>query len=189
MLDRRAAGLKLHSLIDGRHKSRPPVSRTVHNSGLAVLDHHKARQIAVQRAHSVGHPRAERRPAPEHRPRVHRTHTTRVIDPARNARANHHQIVRVLRYMLKPVRDPQSALTALFPLAFAFQKRRFCLAHRSDRGLETLRQRLARKLVQKRLRIKGVQMTRAAFHEQENHLLRAPLPVTDLRGHPDPQFR
>ena len=62
-------------------------------------------------------------------------------------------------------------LPVLLPRPLAGQQRRAVLAHRRDDRAETVRQRLARQLVQQRLGIEQVDVAGPAFHEQEDDVL------------------
>ena len=97
---------------------------------------------------------------------------------------NHREVIRMRRHMVEPIGDPQAALPVLLPGAFALEDRRFGLAHRRDRSLEARGQRLAGEFVQQRLVIKGIEMARAAFHEEEDDALclRRTMRDTQRRG-------
>ncbi len=180
---RHAFGAEFHALIPGGHEPRAPIAHAVDDGALAVLDDDKGGQVLVQGAEAVGNPRPERRPAAGDGAGIHLADAAGVVDAIGPAGLDDREVVRVFRHVREPIRHPQPALAVLFPLPRRAEQRRVVLAHRHDRRLVTRRQRLAVEFVEQRLALEGIEMTRAAFHEEENHALGPAEAVRDFRRH------
>ncbi len=133
------------------HEARAPIARAVHHLIVIVLHDDKCWQIFIFAAQTIGDPRPQRRPAAKNAAGVHLADAARVIDSFGPAGANHRDIVDPLGGMGEPIRDPQSALAMLLPLALIGQERRERFSHRRDDVGDTVGQFAASELAQLRL--------------------------------------
>ena len=163
--DRRLAALQPHSLIDRRHESRSPIARPVDDFVLAVLQHDEGRHVLVLGAESVADPRTQRRPPGDRHAGVHLADAPRMIDAVRPTRPHDRDVVNALGRVRQPIADPQPALSVLSPFPLRWKQRSVDFPHRQNHRLETRRQLLAGQLIELRLRIKRVDVTRPTFHK------------------------
>jgi hypothetical protein len=103
---------------------------------------------------------------------VHRAHAARVIDAAGGAGMDHGEIIGMTRDMLNQSEIHKPPWPCCFQVRLHSSSGDLALSRRRERSLEARGQRLPGQLVQQRLVIKGVQMARAAFHEEEDDALR-----------------
>ncbi len=103
-----------------------------------------------------------------------------MVDAVGDAGTDDAEIVGDDAELRHPVRDLDSALAVTFPLPTGGEERRFDFAHGGDGALEALGERLPGELLEKRLAVKKVKVTRPAFHEKPDDILGASEAVGDL---------
>ena len=129
---------------------------------------HEARKVAVLRAQTIEHPRTHARPRLHRIAAVHQHQRRLVIGQAGPHRADDRQRVGVRGGALEEFADLQPAVAV--PLE---PKRAGERASRLPLGGNRKRQRLARILCQKRLRVEGVDVRRTAVEEELDHAAHA----------------
>ena len=137
----------------------------------AVGEHDEPGQVAVLAAEAVHGPRPEARPPREHRPRVHLADAADVVEPIRPAGAEQGEVVGTLGHVRQPVAEVEAGLSVLGELAFGGEQVVASGAHRREHFAEAGGQRLAVLPREFGLRVGEIDVTRPAFHEQENDRL------------------
>ncbi len=171
VLDGNAFRIEFDALVNGGHEAGAPVAHAIDHGAFAVLDHDESGEVFVQGTESVVHPCAEGGASTEHGAGVHGAHAAGVVDAAGCAGVDDGEVVGVLADVFKPVGDPEAALAALFPCSLAFEEGRFGFAHGGDGRFETCGELLSGELVEERFPVERVEVTGAAFHEEEDDVL------------------
>ena len=96
-----------------------------------------------------------------------------MVQPVSPAGADDGHVIHVLRNVRQPVGNPNAALAMLLERPFGWHQGVAGGAHRGDDFAKRFRHRLARQFVERRLRVKQIEMARSAFHEQPDNGLRA----------------
>src|SRR5262245_1029214 len=168
MQDRVRTVAKLRSLVGRRHETSAPIARAADRfAGIAHDD--EAGQVLVLAAESVADPGAEAGPARRHRAGIHLADRADMVQTVRPARPDHRQVVGAAGNMGQEIADVDSSISILLEAALACQERVAAGPHWRDDSAEAGRQLLPVPPRQLGFWIKCLQMTWAAFHEEEDH--------------------
>ena len=178
--DRIADRTKKRPLIRRRHEPIRPVRLPANRPAALVEDDDIAGQVLVLGPQSVHGPTAERRPADDRLPRVHRHQRRTVSMAVCMTRPNHRQLVGMPTHVLEEVRDHQPAVATRSERSERGSQKPNLAASRVGKFL-SLGQRLAGEPFEFGLVVKRIDLTRRAIHHQEDHTLRPPKRMRRLR--------
>ena len=169
---RRPLTAKQCPLIRRRHEPARPIRRTSDRPTARIGHHHEARQVRVLGPQAVAQPRSQAGLADEHAAGIHLQAPRSVRRRVRVHRPNHANVIRMFRRVRKQTADRQPAL-AMRP------KRKRRLHQIPDRppvrpDLRLSGVRRPMKSLQRRLRIKRVNLARPTIHKQKHAMLRPP---------------
>jgi hypothetical protein len=82
------------------------------------------------------------------------------------------EVIGVLAYVFEPIGDPEPALAALFPGAFALEEGRLGFAHGGDGRFEACGELFTGEFVQERFAVERIEVAWTALHEEENDVFR-----------------
>ena len=172
VLDGNAFGVEFDALVDGGHEAGAPVADAVYDGAFAVFDDDETGQVLVGGAESVADPCAEGGSSSEDGSGVHGADATGVVDAAGGAGVDDGEVIGVLAYVFEPIGDPEPALAALFPGAFALEEGRLGFAHGGDGRFEACGELFTGEFVQERFAVERIEVAWTALHEEENDVFR-----------------
>ena len=166
----RVAGRAQHRALEaGRHVAARPVLGAADRPAGRIEHDHEAGQVLVDAAEAVVHPRAETRVAGEDFARVHLQHGRAVNGRIGRHRVKKGDVVHAGRQVGEEVADPLAALAVLLELPLRPDDAALVLLAAAAEGLDG--DGLAVEVVELRLVVEGVDVRRAAVHEEEDDAL------------------
>ena len=167
--DRRPVAAQHGALVDGGHVARAPVLGAADGAAGRVEHHHEPRQVLVDRAEPVVHPAAERGRPAEQLAAVHHQHGA-AVDGALGVHAlDERDVVDAGGQVGEQVADPRAALAVLPEVPLGTDDAALVAVAAAALGLHL--DGLAVEPVELGLVVEGVDMARAAVHEQEDDAL------------------